>query len=691
MRSTTHPLALSLRASARAVLLLALSCAPAFAGGTFYEWPGAAPCNGTLQACVDAAAADANISIVTSEPIDETLNIPNRSITLRGAPGVTAQFAPGNNVFVGVAPISGPVVVVLERLAFTDGYVSVSHNNAGNSAFTLRDLRFRQGAPDSFGGYITVQAIDGVVDTRIERNRMEGRPISPNTALVMLQADGAELNATVQDNMLTRPGAVAGDGAGIRVGAVNGGSGTTKVHGNTIRGAFSRGGLHFTEGLSALSPSDYAVRAFNNVVVGAAGGASGEANGSGITLVAFGGRLHAVVVNNTVTNVTDGIAALRWFGGEASAQIEGTVSNNLIVAFRGLTLSTDLAAVPSNDHNLINAGSNVATLGATTITDPARLQSFTVPRLTAASPAVDAADTALLALGIILHGLPNTDADGLRRIKGPDPAQADIGAYEFGDTTFVHTADADNSSFNETRTDHPSSNGMFPANVFATPNRNAAVAYDTPLGVYFPGGRWAVFSQDFSTMPLQAQFDIFVPAAGSGNFRHTATAANTTGNFTQLDDSALNSLEDRIVLVTQNWAVDNVYNPHPVGLFWNTANWFIDNLDDVDMPEGAAFNVYAQQPSPNAFRVVPDTGATLVPLPHPLLDGSRCAAPQVTRQYDGDVTTTHYSVRYDGGGWLIDTFGAPITEGTQFHVLVVPAQAETCGAVLFGDGFESAS
>ncbi|MBB5207661.1 DUF7452 domain-containing protein [Chiayiivirga flava] len=691
MRSLPDVPPVSLSAFARAgLLLLAVAAGPALAGTTSYVWPGTLPCNATLQACIDGAAPDAEIVIVTSEPIDETLNIPNRSLTLRAAPGVDAQFAPGNNVFIGVAPISGDVVVVLEGLTFTDGYVSVSFNNAGNGAFTLRDLTFRQALPTTFGGYIGVRALGGTVDARIERNRLRGRPTGINAAMISLEADGAELNARVFENRITRAGATPGDGAGIQLSAVNGGSGTTRVHGNTVRGGFFRGGVHFSEGLAALSPSDYSVRAFNNVVVGPSGGDAGDGNGNGIAMTVDAGRLHAVVVNNTVTNASNGILALRWVGGEPTAQVEGTVLNNVIAAFRGLTLSSELAALPTNDHNLINAASNVATLGPATITAPARLQSSAVPRLTAASPAIDAADTAALGLGIILNALPATDADGLRRIKGPEPVSADIGAYEFGDTAFLHAAEPATTFANETQILHPSTTSMPAANVFATPYRASASVYDRPLGVYQSGSRWAVFSQDGSTMPLDAHFEVFVPAAGSGTFRHTATAANSFGNYTSLDNSALNDLGDRIVLVTQNWSIAPIYNPHPVGLFWNGTRWFIDNMDDAPMPENAGFNVYAQAPSPNAFRVVPDTGASLIPLPHPLLDGNPCAAPQVTRQYVGDDVANHFAVRYDGGGWRVDTFGTPVSAGTQFHVLVLPAQAETCGAVLFGDGLESA-
>ena len=38
-------------------------------------WPGAAPCNTTLQACLDAAGAGDNIAIATNGPIEESISI----------------------------------------------------------------------------------------------------------------------------------------------------------------------------------------------------------------------------------------------------------------------------------------------------------------------------------------------------------------------------------------------------------------------------------------------------------------------------------------------------------------------------------------------------------------------------------------------------------------------------------------
>jgi hypothetical protein len=55
----------------RIVLALLLVAAPAWAA----TFPGAAPCNGTLQACIDAAAAGDTVLVATAAPIGQDVTI----------------------------------------------------------------------------------------------------------------------------------------------------------------------------------------------------------------------------------------------------------------------------------------------------------------------------------------------------------------------------------------------------------------------------------------------------------------------------------------------------------------------------------------------------------------------------------------------------------------------------------------
>ncbi len=110
-----------------------------------------------------------------------------------------------------------------------------------------------------------------------------------------------------------------------------------------------------------------------------------------------------------------------------------------------------------------------------------------------------------------------------------------------------------------------------------------------------------------------------------------------------------------------------------------------------DMPIGVGFSIYAQLPSPNVFRVTATEGnhsGNILRLDHPLLDGNPCAQPVVTRMLiPSDGSNFDLEYRADLGYWRIFDYNG-MALGTQFNVLVNPAQAETCGGEIFSDGFE---
>jgi hypothetical protein len=158
-----------------------------------------------------------------------------------------------------------------------------------------------------------------------------------------------------------------------------------------------------------------------------------------------------------------------------------------------------------------------------------------------------------------------------------------------------------------------------------------------------------------------------------------------------------------MLFVTQDYGASAVYNPHDVGVRYvptstSTGDWFIVNLDRTPtgpMPVGAGFSVYAQAASPNAFRVTKVAGvdgSNTIPLDHPLLNDVACAQPAVTRVDTGTaVTGGHFDVYYDDSSdrWKIHAYEAGgIVPGTQFNVLVDPAQVAACTDVIFADGFD---
>ncbi|RYD15902.1 MAG: hypothetical protein EOP90_03625 [Lysobacteraceae bacterium] len=672
-----------------------LGCAlglPMVADAATRTWPGDPGCSGTLQACVDAAADGDRIEIATDVPITESIALHARSLTLTAADGYKPQFL-GVGIIANDSGGGGADIDVrLSRLRFTNGYVTATYASPGHANFEFRELVLTR-APGATGAGITVIAYEGTVEAMLYDNRVSGLPLGINGALVELAAQGGTLDARAYYNHVSSTGPGTVEGAGLFVNVAQGGGGSVKLHANQVRGSFMRSGIFISEGLFSPTPSSFDARVYSNVVIGTGGG-------RGIDVTPSNGSIDVQLVNNTVTRVQSAMSFTNWDGG-ASPVVDALVRNNLLKAPTAMFVNPSLVAGVDDDYNLLDGATVNFTPGPNSLAGPAGLVSDQQPRPAPGSPAIDAADTATLGLGIIFNALPSTDADGLRRIKRVSASAADIGAFEAGDVMVLHAATPDTIGAHISRIDHPALNGRPAADLFATPNfdgdgSNPNVTHPHPYGSWYDGTRWTLFNEDLAPMPAYVDFNVFVPATGSGVFRHAANAANTSGWATQLDHASVNDLPDRIVLATQNFSAGPAYNAHPIGVFYfslgGPGSWLIANLDllpAVDMTEGAGFSVYAQEPSPNAFRVTASPGnldGAALRLDHPLLDGMPCARPVATRMFDGSAVTTHFDLDYAEGHWHVFGF-SPIPAGTQFNVLVDPAQVAACSDMIFADGF----
>lgn len=675
------------------VLLLgaALFAAPLHA--TTRTWPGGAPCDGTLQACIDAAVDGDRIEIATDEPIVDGIALHSRSLVITAADGHSPLFR-NVGIVVNDSGPGGDLQVSISGLHFEHGFLYATYAGTGTATYDLRELVFTD-APGVTSSGLRVIAYDGTVDATLYDNRITGLPPTLNGGLIDLSAQGGTLDVSAYYNHVHSTSTASASGAGIFVDITGAGSaGTIKLHANEVRGRFDRAGIFLSEGLFSSAPTSFDARVYSNVVIG-----TGTDAGAGISLVPNDGSIDAQLVNNTVTSMRTGISLSNW-DGATTPQITGMAKNNLVRADRAMAINPAFVDDFDNDYNLFNGATINFTPGPHTITADAALVSDALPRLRADSPAIDAADTATLGLGLIFNTLPVTDADGLRRIKtATTGTKADIGAYEYGDTSFMHTATGDSISGHITWLDEPSVDDDAAANLFVTPNFNAGgsggVANNHPFGTWYFGG-WSLFNENTAVaMPPGSHFDVFSAAPGSGVFRHVSTADSVSGAFSQLADSSVDNLPDRIVLATQNYSAGAVYNPHPLGLlyfaFGGPGAWLVANLDDAPMPTGAGFNIYAQEPSPNAFRVTATagnrSGTQGLVLHHPLLDGVPCAQPIVTRLYDGTPADSDFDVYYGGGRWVIFAYGS-LPLGTPFNVLVNPAQVAACTDVIFADGFD---
>ena len=79
-------------------------------------------------------------------------------------------------------------------------------------------------------------------------------------------------------------------------------------------------------------------------------------------------------------------------------------------------------------------------------------------------------------------------------------------------------------------------------------------------------------------------------------FIHLATVANSSSQSTTITNPMTDGNPNAILIITQNWSVSGVYNPHPVGVYYGGGKWIIFNEDVAAMPVNAAFNVLVIKP-----------------------------------------------------------------------------------------------
>lgn len=125
------------------------------------------------------------------------------------------------------------------------------------------------------------------------------------------------------------------------------------------------------------------------------------------------------------------------------------------------------------------------------------------------------------------------------------------------------------------------------------------------LALVLAAAGWGLYGEDLRAMyaeatPQEVSSSAEPPpgeeASPARSFLHSAEASNISANSTYLDIPAANSNPDARITITQNWnpgGEDGVYNEHPVGVWYDTAEeqWAIFNQDRATMPEGASFNV----------------------------------------------------------------------------------------------------
>ena len=663
-------------------------------------WPGPAPCNTSLQGCIDASAAGDTVQVAIAGPIDESLLI-NKSLVLRAAAGHRPRFAANRSIVSQFNAYN----LTIDGFEFLDGGIDLTVN--GSVQLDVRNNRLLASGGGA-GSHIRVHkpSVNNQLDVTLYNNWVEHSAIAADDSIINITSS-ARTEAKLMFNRII--GASQGEGSGIRLDVGPSYASDSSVFANRVEGRFDAGAIRLTsqEALSAGGTANQSMRAISNAVVCPGGALQGFPVGI-VFEPYFASGYELVIANNSVVGC--GGDAIAVNAAVTGADVGGSIFNNLVAFNRyAMVVSGNYVDDFSIYRNLVhgNVFSALPPSASDTITADPLLQSPRSPRLTAGSPAINAGNAVAIQLAYAAAGLPQVDADGRRRTIGSGANAVDIGAFEFGDRVSLAQKTTPVSS-NSMSLDYPSTPGLRPQirQVFNPDPDQPGVNNPNPVGVFDLSGwfGYAIGAQ----MPAGAWLNVFVPGpqgAFNANYLHTTSSGNNSLSETLLSNSFLNSRRpsEAVVLATPVWLGGN-QNPSHTAVGYGcdpTASpgancWRIINQDLANMPTGFGFHIYAQDPSPNAFvhRVTQGGSNVTRFVKHHILgqDPHYCARPVVSQRL-GSVNSGGFDLTHDGQQtWSLYNYAGNLAAGSEFDVFVDARAFEECVGrstqLLFADRFE---
>jgi hypothetical protein len=355
-------------------------------------WPGAAPCNGTLQACIDGVASGSVVELVNSVANEDLLIA--KSLTLRAAAGKLGVIGAGATTRqLQIQGSSGAVNVTLQGLSFENAAVSVDLEVGSGHHVTIRRCSIRNEALSN-----NTRAIDLflLVPATVVAEYNDIETNGDGIALYTTLASGTASLSALGNQITAVTPALSGNGIALDLrgaGTVN-----ADLYSNLIHGV-------------------------SGCNCGGAAGIQGSFSGS------VGASIG--INNNTLDDIQGPASGIRIYASSSSGSVAVDVFNNIVTratqapvyfpAFSaGLLISSGFNDFFDNAAGPVYGGFPA---GAGVITsDPMFTSAFYGDyHLKDGSPAIDAGTA------VPPGGLPTFDADGKSRKIGAFP---DLGAFE---------------------------------------------------------------------------------------------------------------------------------------------------------------------------------------------------------------------------------------------------------------------
>lgn len=197
---------------------------------------------------------------------------------------------------------------------------------------------------------------------------------------------------------------------------------------------------------------------------------------------------------------------------------------------------------------------------------------------------------------------------------------------------FTHTTTTQNTKGHITYLDHSLTNKL-PKKVLIVTKRLGKTDV-SPVGVWYTNGKWAIYNENRSPMPIGTRFNVVAVNPGTANlglsktqgsaFSATVTDATkkkfSTKHVSYLNNGFTNNQASAMVFATPVWK--GKYNIHATGVWYDRPNWTVFNENRREIPSGVNFNYIALKPSSSNNSVIIKEGSIVTRPTYTIKPGS---------------------------------------------------------------------
>jgi hypothetical protein len=199
-------------------------------------------------------------------------------------------------------------------------------------------------------------------------------------------------------------------------------------------------------------------------------------------------------------------------------------------------------------------------------------------------------------------------------------------------------------------------------------------------GLWFTGSEWSIFNETQANIDTNLAFNVLNPQTNGTSFKHTVTVANSSVNWSDIDNPLLNNNPNAVFFISKSWA-NGVYDDAHVGIFYDgfKSKWAVYNENNSGtLKINSTYNIFVPDASTSFYKHTATGTFYITQLDNPLLNGNPNARIFVVHDFTNNPLNQGYindelGVWYDGGSWTIynENTHDTLFVGATFNVLII--------------------